>query len=78
VTEPFKGGYCISTTVPIKNATGVPDFGHGGPPGVTVSANFEEVPGTITSKTCPAGTTVLVETGTGGTAASADFWISFN
>jgi collagen type VII alpha len=77
VTEPFKGGYCISTTVPIKNATGVPDFGHGGTPGVTVSANFSEVAGTIPA-TCPVGTTVLVETGTGGTAASADFWISFN
>jgi hypothetical protein len=78
VTEPFKGGYCISTTVPIKNVSAIPDFNHGGGVGVTVSADFEEVPTVIASKECPAGTTVLVETGTGGTEASADFWISFN
>ncbi len=77
VTEPFKGGYCISTTVPIKNVTGIPDFAKGGAPGVTVSADFEEVAGTIPG-TCPVGTTVLVETGTGGTPSSVDFWISFN
>jgi collagen type VII alpha len=78
VTEVGTGAYCISTTVPIKNVSGVPDFTHGGAVGVTVSANFDLVPGTITSKVCPAGTTVLAETGTGGTTKSVDFWISFN
>jgi hypothetical protein len=77
VTEPFAGGYCISTTVPIKNVAGAGDFDEGGGPGVTVSANFTLVAGTI-PLTCPAGTTVLAETGTGGSTASADFWISFN
>jgi hypothetical protein len=77
VTEPFPGGYCISTTVPIKNVAGAGDFNVGGGPGVTVSANFSLVAGTI-PVTCPAGTTVLAETGGGGGTESADFWISFN
>ncbi|HXQ00501.1 MAG TPA: hypothetical protein VN845_10625 [Solirubrobacteraceae bacterium] len=78
VTEPFSGGYCITTTVPVKNMTAIPDFDHGGGPGVTVSANFDFVAEAIKAKTCPVGTTVLVKTGTGGKEASADFWISFN
>jgi Collagen triple helix repeat (20 copies) len=78
VSQPFAGGYCITTTVPVKNVSAIPDFGHGGTVGVTVAANFEEVAETIKNKMCPAGTTVLVETGTGGKYASADFWINFN
>jgi hypothetical protein len=74
VTQPFPGGYCISTTVPIKNVTGTADFNHGGVPGVTVSANFDLVAGSG----CPAGTTVLAETGPSGSTVSADFWIAFN
>jgi hypothetical protein len=74
VTEPFPGGYCISTSVPIKNVTGTADFNHGGGVGVTVNANFDLVAGSG----CPAGTTVLAETGTAGKTASADFWISFD
>jgi hypothetical protein len=63
--------------VPIKNVAGTTDFTSGGLPGATVSANFSLVPETIPA-TCPAGTTVLAETGAGGKAESADFWISFN
>lgn len=77
VTEPFTGGYCISTSVPIKNVAGTTDFNAGGLPGATVSANFSLVPTTIPT-TCPTGTTVLAETGTGGKSESEDFWISFN
>jgi|HubBroStandDraft_3_1064219.scaffolds.fasta_scaffold07845_2 hypothetical protein len=77
-SEPFTGGYCITTTVPIKNVSAVPDFDHGGSVGTTVSANFDFVAEAIKDKTCPTGTSVLVETGTGGKDASADFWISFN
>lgn len=78
VTEPFKGGYCISTTVPIKNVTGTPDFNHGGGTGVTVTANFDEVATVIATKECQASTTVLVETGPSGKEESTDFWVSFN
>jgi hypothetical protein len=79
VTQVGTGAYCVSTTVPIKNVSGgVTDFNHAGVVGVTISADFEEVPSTISSKVCPASTTVLVETGTGGTTKSVDFWISFN
>jgi Collagen triple helix repeat (20 copies) len=77
VTEPFAGGYCVSTTVPIKNVAGVPDFGSGGTPGTTVNADFTEL-ATAVPGVCPVGTTVLLETGTGGSAAKADFWVSFN
>jgi hypothetical protein len=76
-TEPFTGGYCVSTTVPIKNVAGVPDFASGGMPGTTVNADFTEL-ATAVPGVCPVGTTVLLETGTGGTAAKADFWVSFN
>jgi hypothetical protein len=64
--------------VPVKNVSAIPDFEHGGGAGVTVSANFDFVSEAIKSKSCPAGTTVLVETGTSGKDAAADFWINFN
>jgi hypothetical protein len=76
VTQPFPGGYCIATSVPIKNVAGSGDFNSGGST-ITVSANFSLVPSTI-GITCPAGTTVLAETSSAGSTASEDFWISFN
>jgi hypothetical protein len=78
-SEPFTGGYCITTSVPIKNISGgVADFDAGGNT-VTVTGNFSFLPEAIKAKTCPAGTTALVETDNAkAEATAADFWISFN
>jgi hypothetical protein len=73
-----EGLYCISTTVPIHNVTGVTDIVHGGGNGVTVSANFDAVSLEIGAGVCPAGTTVLIETGNSTKSIAANFWVSFN
>jgi hypothetical protein len=70
--------YCVTTTVPITNVTGSTDLVHGGGNGVTVSANFDAVSLEIGLGACPAGTTVLLETGNSSKAVAANFWVSFS
>ena len=78
VTEPFAGGYCVSTTVPIRNVSGgAGDFDSGGP-AIVITGNFSFVAEAIKVTACPAGTTVLVESSKGTTNEPADFWVSFN
>jgi hypothetical protein len=73
------GVYCLTTTVPIHNATGNVDFEHEGKAPETVLVNFALVKFAIEIKACPPGTDVLVATeNAAGTDEKADFWISFN
>jgi hypothetical protein len=72
------GEYCITVTVPFQNVTGITDAGFGGGNGVTVSANTVLVPVLVAEGACPAGTSVIVLTGTEKEAKDANFWISFN
>lgn len=73
-----EGLYCVTTTVPVTNVTGSTDLIHGGGNGVTVSANFDAVSLEVGLGACPAGTTVLLETGNSSKAVAANFWVSFN
>lgn len=74
-----KGEYCITTTVPFQNVTGITDLEFGGGGGVTVSADTVIVPILISLNECPAGTSIVVTTGTEKEASKdANFWISFN
>jgi hypothetical protein len=78
-SEPQAGLYCITTAVPIKNATGVVDFGHQTKNPQSVQANFDLIPLAVSLKLCPASTSVLVETPNNtGTDEASDFWINFN
>jgi hypothetical protein len=77
----FKGessAWCITTTVPVKNAVGMTDFAHQEKGGAFVEANFDFVPVYVAVKDCPAGTTAIAVTLAGSTGDPADFWISFN
>jgi hypothetical protein len=76
--SPLEGEYCITTTVPFKNVTGITDAGFGGGNGVTVSADTTLMPLLIGAGNCPAGSTVVVLTGTETKARNANFWISFD
>ncbi len=73
-----EGIYCVTTTVPVNNVTGSTDLVHGGGNGVTVSANFDAVSLEVGLGACPAGTTVLLETGSSTKPVVANFWVSFN
>jgi Collagen triple helix repeat (20 copies) len=70
--------YCITTTVPFKNVTGITDLLNGGGNGVTVSANVAIAPLEISAGACPEGTTIIVTTGSSAEGKAANFWISFN
>jgi hypothetical protein len=78
VSEPTPGIYCISTTVPIKNAVGSADAGAEKESPTTVEFNFSVVPIFIATKMCPSTTTVLAITAGSKADAAADFWASFN
>jgi hypothetical protein len=79
VSEGQTGLYCISTTVPVKNATGNVDVEFTTSKPEIVEANFSLVPLAIALKVCPPSTTALIFTeSTTGTAAKADFWVNFN
>ena len=73
-----KGEYCITTTVPFQNVTGITDLEFGGGDGVTVSADTAIVPLLISGSACPAGTSIVVITGSEKEARDTNFWISFN
>jgi hypothetical protein len=74
-----KGLYCITTTVPVKNATGNADFNETKKGPDTVEPDFSLVTLAIALKVCPASTTALaVIDDREGTGDPADFWISFN
>ncbi len=73
------GLYCITTAVPIRNATGMVDFGNETKGPQSVQANFTLLPLAIGLKICPASTNVLVATpNSAGADEKADFWVSFN
>ena len=77
VGEP--GLYCVTTSVPITNATGNTDLVTSTEGPDTVSFNFSEVPLAIALKLCPIGTTVLVETITStDKPVTLDAFVSFN
>jgi hypothetical protein len=77
VGEP--NAWCITTTVPVKNAVGTADFAHSEKSGAIVAANFDFVPVYVALKLCPGGTTAIALTEVGeGTKDKADFWISFS
>jgi hypothetical protein len=71
------GAYCIAVSVPFQNVTGITDL-LGGGNGVTVSANIAIAPLEIAAKACPAGTSVIVETGDEKESKATNFWVSFN
>ena len=71
------GAYCIAVSVPFQNVTGITDL-LGGGDGVTVSANIAIAPLEIAAKACPAGTSVIVETGDEKESKATNFWVSFN
>ncbi len=73
-----KGEYCITTSVPFQNVTGITDAGFGGGNGVTVSANTALLPIIIGAGECPPGTTVIVLTGNEKESKDASFWVSFD
>jgi hypothetical protein len=78
-SEGQAGLYCISTTVPIKNVTGVTDLENETKHPELVSASFGLVPLAIALKVCPSSTTVLIDTqNTSGSGEKADFWVNFN
>jgi hypothetical protein len=78
-SEGAAGLYCITTTVPIKNATGTVDFASESKSPEVVTINFSLIPLAIALHDCPSSTTALVETiNTSGTDEKADFWINFN
>lgn len=73
------GLYCITTAVPIRNATGMVDFGNETKSPQSVQANFTLLPLAIGLKVCPSGTNVLLATpNTAGADEKADFWVTFN
>jgi hypothetical protein len=78
VTEGSSGFYCISTTVPVRNASGVTDWNHETEFPSTVAANFDFVEVYVGLKICPHGTNVIVITGGPKGSSPADFWINFN
>jgi hypothetical protein len=73
-----KGEYCITTTVPFQNVTGITDLEFGGGNGVTVSADTAIVPILIAGGSCPGGTSIVVTIGNSTVEKDANFWISFN
>lgn len=73
-----KGEYCITTTVPFQNVTGITDLEFGGGNGVTVSADIAIVPLIVAANECPAGTSIVVVTGSEKEGKDTNFWISFN
>lgn len=75
-SEPQEGVYCLTTTVPFSNITAMADLFSGDE--TFVSANTSIVPLEIEAKLCPAGTTVIVETRSGGKNVDTNFWITFN
>ena len=77
-SEAEAGLYCLTTAVPIKDATGSADFNHEAETPETITVNFDLVPLAIGLKVCPPSTTVLVETKTATKQGKTDFWISFN
>jgi hypothetical protein len=72
------GAYCMTVTVPFQNVTGVTDLFDGGGNGVTVSADTLVVPLEIAAKACPAGTSIILETGDEKEGRAANFWVSFD
>ena len=79
VSSPGGALYCITTTVPIHNATGTVDFAQSEEPSI-VMADFELVELYVAAKVCPHGTTILAVTDGSktGSEKKADFWITFN
>jgi Collagen triple helix repeat (20 copies) len=73
-----KGEYCITTTVPFQNVSGITDLEFGGGNGVTVSADTAIVPLIVAANECPAGTSIVVITGSEKEDKDTNFWISFN
>jgi hypothetical protein len=80
VSEFSTGEFCISTTVPIRNITGMVDFENAVEGPDIVNADLELVPLAVALKDCPASTTALafVESISGKKDVAADFWITFN
>jgi hypothetical protein len=73
------GLYCITTSVPIQNLTGMVDFGGQTKNPQSVQANFTLLELAILVEACPVGTNVLVETpNSTGAPEPADFWVTFN
>jgi hypothetical protein len=73
------GLYCITTTVPVKNVTGMVDFGNETKNPQSVQADFVLLPLALGLKICPDSTNLLVETpNNAGTAEPADFWFSYS
>ena len=71
--------YCVTTAVPIKNVTGIVDFGNQTKNPQSVQANFTLLELAIAVKACPVGTNVLLETpNNAGTLEPADVWVNFN
>lgn len=73
-----KGEYCLTTSVPFQNVTGITDLEFGGGNGVTVSADTIIVPVVVAVNECPAGTSVVVITGSEKEYKDTNFWISFD
>jgi len=73
------GLYCITTSAPVKNVTGMVDFGNETKNPQSVQADFVLLPLALGLEICPAGTNLLVETpNNAGTAEPADFWFSYS
>ena len=73
-----KGEYCITTSVPFQNVSGITDLEFGGGNGVTVSADTAIVPLIVAASGCPASTSIVVITGSEKESKDTNFWISFN
>jgi hypothetical protein len=79
VSKSNPGLYCLTTSVPIQNLTGMVDFGGQTKNPQSVQANFTLLELAILVEACPPGTNVLVETpNNAGSPEPADFWITFN
>jgi hypothetical protein len=79
VAKSNSGLYCITTSVPIQNLTGMVDFGGQTKNPQSVQANFTLLELSILVEACPPGTNVLVETpNNAGSPEPADFWVTFN
>lgn len=74
-----EGGYCLKTTVPVSNASGMIDTGEaediGEVAGIILAG---QDPKNFIGILCPAGDNVLVVVREKGTAKSIAFWVNFN
>jgi len=78
-SEGNPGVYCLTTTVPVKNISGVVDPVAQSKNPQSVQGNFSLVPLAIALKVCPASTNVIIETpNNAGAIEKSDFWVTFN